>query len=81
MARTKQVTAPAPFLPPDYQVADACALQALVKGEATPDQQKRAINWIVNEACDTYGFQYRTDPCDHAFGSGRRFSGQQIVND
>jgi hypothetical protein len=70
---------PLPFNPPPYELADASALQACVRGDATPDQQQRAINWIVNGACGTYDLEYRTDARDHAFTSGRRFVGLEIV--
>ena len=70
---------PPPFLPPPYEVADVTAIQALVAGRAEPHQQQRAINWIINAAAATYDFDYRTDARDHAFGSGRRFVGLQLV--
>lgn len=67
------------FLPPKYDLADVAALQAVMAGEATEDQQRRAMTWIIYEACGTYEFDYRTEPRDHAFASGRRFVGLQIV--
>lgn len=72
-------SAPAPWLPPKYAKADAAAIQALVRGDATPEQQQRAVNWVVNQAADTYGFTYRQDSRDHAFAEGRRFVGLQCV--
>lgn len=47
-------------------------------GTATPEQQQRAISWIVLRAAATDDVEYRTDPHDHAFASGRRFVGLQI---
>ena len=76
---TKAAQAPAPWLPAPYDVADAGAIQALARGEATPEQQQRALNWIINEACDTYGLEYRQDPRDHAFASGKRAVGLNVV--
>lgn len=70
---------PAPYAPAPYTDADVAALQALQRGEATPEQQKRALEWIVNAAANTYDLEYRTEPRDHAFCSGRRFVGLQIV--
>lgn len=70
---------PPPYLPAKYEIADIAAIQALVKGEATPQQQQRAINFIVNDIALTYDVEYRTDPRDHAMASGRRFVGLQIV--
>ena len=71
--------APPPWLPPEYELADASALQALVRGNATKEQQQRAVNWVINSAADTYGLDYRQNDRDHAFGAGRRFVGMQIV--
>lgn len=38
---------------PDHTptLGEARALQALVKGEADPDQQRRALTWIIHKAC------------------------------
>lgn len=70
----------APIPVPPWEKADAYALQALERGEATPEQQQRALKWIVEKACATYDF------CDQpdverlsAIFDGRRFSGTQIV--
>lgn len=67
------------FLPVDYDLPAVAALQACMAGEATPDQQQRAMTWIIYTACGTYDLDYRTEPRDHAFASGRRFVGLQIV--
>ena len=71
---------PPPWVPAKFDVADAAALQALSKGEATPDQQQRALNWIVYSACGTYDLEYRPDTRDHAFASGKRSVGLQIIS-
>lgn len=70
---------PLPYSPASYTDADIAALQALQRGDATPEQQQRAIDWIVNQAAATYDLEYRPDSRDHAFCSGRRFVGLQIV--
>ena len=75
----KHIAQPAPYTPAPYTDADVSAIQALQRGEATPEQQKRALEWIVNSAANTYDLEYRTEPRDHAFCSGRRFVGLQIV--
>ena len=41
----------APWLPPKWDVPDAGALQALARGDASPAQQQRALDWIVTAAC------------------------------
>lgn len=76
---TRKIAPPDVFAPPPYELADATALQALAKGEADEGQQRRALNWLVNNACGTYDLEYRSNDRDHAFASGRRFVGLQIV--
>jgi len=66
-------------MPAAYEIHEVAALQALQKGTATPDQQKLALDWVVNKAALTYDLEYRTDARDHAFCSGRRFVGLQVV--
>lgn len=78
------MTKPAPKVPQVYEpakweLADASALQALVRGDANEHQQQRALNWIIYNAAGTYDLEYRTESRDHAFSSGRRFVGLQIV--
>lgn len=79
MASPKKVTPPEVFTPADWELADASAIQALARGDADETQQKRALNWVVNNACATYDLAYRTDSRDHAFAEGRRFAGLQVV--
>ena len=69
-----------PFLRCDYDVPTVAAVQALSRGEATPEQQRAALNWIVNQAAATYGqsFQLEGDR-ETAFAEGRRFVGNQLV--
>lgn len=70
-----------PWKPPAYEDADAAALQALARGTANSDQQKRALDWIVTKACATYDFPYRpgAEDRDTNLALGRMFVGQQIV--
>jgi hypothetical protein len=76
---TQRIQYPAAVAPPAWELADASALQALVRGEADALQQQRALNWIINTACGTYDLDYRPDPRDHAFVSGKRFVGLELV--
>jgi hypothetical protein len=71
----------APWKPPAADPADTAALQALARGNATADQQKRALDWIVIAACGTYDFAYRPGENDRDtnVALGRQFVGQQIV--
>lgn len=65
-----------------YEVADISAIQALERGDATPEQQRRAIKWIVETACGTYDLSFR--PGDDGrrntdFAEGKRHVGLNIV--
>lgn len=68
-----------PYVPPAYELADASALQALQRGEATPDQQRRALDWLIKVGAGAYEFHYYPSDRDTAFALGRAFVGQQIV--
>lgn len=64
----------------DYEPGDITALQALERGEANADQQKRALAWIINKACWTYESTYSpVSEHDSSFAQGRRFPGLQII--
>ena len=72
--------APEPWKPAQWEPADIAAIQALSRGDATADQQRRALDYIVNSLADTYGLSYRpTSDRDTAFAEGKRFVGLQIV--
>jgi len=73
------VKQPIAYAPAAWELADATAIQACFRGEANPEQQKRAMQWIIENAAGTYDLEYRTDERDHAFVSGRRFVGLQVV--
>lgn len=80
MAAPKHVVAePPPYNPALYELADASAVQAMARGEASAEQQQRVLNWIINAVAGTYDMDYRHDARDHAFTSGRRFVGLQII--
>lgn len=62
------------------ELADAHALRALDAGTASPEQQKRALKWILTRACqigDPNGPWRETDR-DTAFACGRLYVGKQI---
>lgn len=76
----KKVEALSAAMPPEWELADAAALQAIERGTATPEQQTRALKWIINKAAATYDMSYRPgDPYDTSFAEGRRFCGLQVV--
>ena len=69
-----------PYLRCEYDLPTVSAVQALTRGEATPEQQKQAITWIVNQACATYGQSFQeTGDRETNFAEGRRFVGLQLV--
>lgn len=69
-----------PLVGAPYSKATAGAIQALAAGTADADQQKRALDWIMREACRTYDTAYFGErAADNAFVAGQRFSGGQIV--
>lgn len=81
---TRTFTKEKPRLPADapaiLELADAAAIQALNRGDASPDQQKRALFWIINGASRTYETSYRADSeRNTCFAEGRRFVGNQVV--
>lgn len=75
----KSITPPPAYEPAAYSVADVAAVQAVARGDATKDQQQRALNWIIYNAARAYDLDYRPDSRDHAFASGRRFTGLEII--
>lgn len=76
----KKIESPSALLPPDWDIADAVSIQALEAGEATPDQQKRALRWIIESGCATYDISARPDSANDTYvAEGRRFVGLQII--
>lgn len=82
MATTGKPTktiADSPAVPVAYDLADAAAIQALQRGDATPEQQVRALRWIVEGAAGAYNFHFYPSDRDTSFALGRAFVGQQVV--
>lgn len=84
MAAKKLPGAPSwdPWKPADWAVQDAAAIQALQRGDATPEQQRHALTFIVNTIAATYDGSFRPGPDGDrvtAFAEGKRFVGNQIV--
>lgn len=66
------------FIP--KEPADGYAIQALWRGEATPEQQRRALKCIIEEICETYHMTF--DPESRRwsdFNEGKRHVGRVIV--
>ena len=77
----KSVLDNAPWKPAKWEYADAHSIKALARGDANPDQQKRALKWIIENAAGTYDLSYRPGESsrDTDFAEGRRSVGLQIV--
>lgn len=64
----------------DWDIPTAASIQALIKGEATPDQQRGAMHWLINQACGTYNISFsEIGDRETCFAEGRRFVGTNIV--
>lgn len=71
---------PPPFFDVEWDTPDAAALQALARGDATPEQQKRALDWTINKAARAYDVSFQPDnPHGTDFFEGRRYVGLKIV--
>jgi hypothetical protein len=69
-----------PWHPAEWEVADAGAIQALHRGDASPEQQKRALEWIIHRAASTYEASfYPANARVTDFMEGRRSVGNQVI--
>lgn len=76
----REVKKPPPYFRFDWDVPDAAALQALQRGTADADQQKRALDWIIRNGAATYQETFQPDGERHSsFMQGRRAVGLKIV--
>jgi len=70
------------YVPAEWELADASALQALHHGEANADQQQRALRWIIEAASNINDLTWRPGGLEgereSSFAEGRRFVGLQI---
>lgn len=64
--------------PVPAELADAHALRAMHEGTASPDQQRRAMRWILERAAMVGKIPYWPSDRDTAFACGRQFVGKQI---
>ncbi len=69
-----------PWKPSHWEIPDAAALQAVHRGEATPEQQQRALQYVIETLCGTYDLAFRpASGRDTDFALGKVWVGQQIV--
>lgn len=70
----------APWTPVSYSEKEVRYIQALARGDATPEQQRGALDWIINSVCGTYDLPYYPESIrDSDFAQGKRFVGLQLV--
>ena len=73
----------APWKPAEWGPSDAGAIQALMRGDAPPHLQQRALDFIITKLCRTYDMPYRPGDNDGRrdtdFALGMQWVGQQIV--
>lgn len=70
----------AAHMPASWEPADVRAIQSLAAGEATPEMQRRALDFMINKVCQTYDLSYRPESDrETTFAEGRRFTGLQLV--
>lgn len=74
---TKEISPGVPL--PRYTLAQAQSLQLLAQGRAEAEQQKQALDWIINDACGTYEWAYKPQPRETEVALGRQLVGQTIV--
>lgn len=69
----------APWKPAPYTIENVGALQALMRGEALPHQQKEALDYIINVLAGTYDEPFRPSQRETDYALGKAHVGRQIV--
>lgn len=67
---------------PDFSEREVRLIQALHRGDATPEMQRDALAYIINVAAATYDMPYRPGDSgrrDTDFACGKAFVGQTLV--
>ena len=75
-------TQPPPWLPAKYDDMDTAAVKAIAAGVANEGQQKRFLDWVINQVCGTYDLSFRPGPDgtrETAFAEGKRHVGLQLI--
>src|SRR5690554_3290297 len=71
-----------PMHPADYDKSVVAAVKALVAGVASEAQQKRVMEWIIQDVARVHDLSMFTGPDGErltAFAEGRRFVGLQVL--
>lgn len=72
-----------PWAPPMIDLPELAALQAVARGNATADQQQRAMRFIVERICQRYEMPYcpgANGERDTAFALGRMCAGTILTS-
>ena len=75
----KAIKPPKADEPAAFDESIVAAMQAISTGTATAWQQKKALEWIINNASMAHVLPYRENDRDTSFACGRSFVGQQII--
>jgi hypothetical protein len=79
MSKSKQL----PWEPAEYDAPIVTAVQHLIAGECEPHLQKKFMEWLILECCDTYGMSFRPDDKGGhdamVFAEAKRYIGNQII--
>lgn len=69
------------WAPAEWEKVDASAIKALQAGKASPEQQQRALDWILKKACLLGDWGYRPGESDRDTNVvlGRQLVGHQIM--
>ncbi len=80
-SRLKAMPVPSPLEPAPFDDIIVYGLQGLADGNASPQQQKKVLEWIINSASRTSGPGHYQPDSDRntAFALGRAFVGEQIL--
>ncbi len=68
-----------PYTPVPYEAKHVRLIQALARGDATPEMQREALHWIIEDVSGAYDLPYYPDDRDTAFACGRQYVGKQLV--
>lgn len=68
---------------PEYDYSDIAAMRALREGKASPEQQMRALDWIIEKAAGFREEPFRSDADggerETSYALGRQHVARQIV--